>query len=61
MGASQQELLNDLYFRFKEWLDVHRLECSEKRFAMNWAHRDSSTRQPMFACKAFQCAPLVTW
>eukprot|EP00959_Pyramimonas_sp_CCMP1952_P283621 5928737-Pyramimonas_sp.AAC.1 len=61
IGASQQELLNDLYFRFKEWLDVHRLECSVKRFTMNRIHRESSTHQPMFACKASQCAPLVTW
>jgi len=60
-NASQQDILDDLSLRFKEWLKDHSLNYSIKRFTVKRLHRDTNSSYPFFNCKAAQTAPLVAW
>ena len=59
--ASNQDILDDLLLRFKEWLKDHSLSCSVKRFTINRVHRDTNSSFPLYSCKASECVPLVAW
>ena len=59
--ASNQEVLDDLFLRYQEWLKDHKLGSSVKRFTLNRIHRESGVQQPVYLCKASQTVPLVSW
>ena len=59
--ATKQEILDDLFVRFHEWLKHHNINCSAKRFTVKRVHRDTESSYPAFLCKASEAVPLTSW
>lgn len=60
-GASPDDILNDLYLRFKKFCSVHKVYCSISRFTLRTIHRKSKKTTPMYVCKAAKTNVLVAW
>ena len=59
--ASMDEVLHDLYLRFKEYCREKKIYCSVSRFSLKTIHREKSTSTPKYVCKAAKSNVLVAW
>lgn len=60
-NATTDEVLGDLYVRFKYWCASHKFACSVNRFTQKNLHVDKVNKVPSFNCKASKSDKLVAF